>query len=58
VDTVKDVLLTTTGQSAQEICLTLVGKVEEFMGKKPAQNDVTTIALARSAAGKSFAAAG
>ncbi|HEY2172095.1 MAG TPA: SpoIIE family protein phosphatase [Candidatus Angelobacter sp.] len=58
LDTVKDFLLNTTGQNAQEICLTLVGKVEEFMAKKPAQNDVTTIALARSAAGKSFAASG
>ncbi len=58
LEMVKDLLLSTPGQNAQEICLTLVGKVQEFMAKKPAQNDVTTIALARSAAGKSFAAAG
>ncbi len=51
LEAIKDFLLNTTGQNAQEICLTIVGKVEEFMAKKPAQNDVTTIALARSAAG-------
>jgi sigma-B regulation protein RsbU (phosphoserine phosphatase) len=58
LDTVKDFLLNTSAQNAQAICVTLVAKVQEFMAKKPAQNDVTTIALARSAATKSFAASG
>jgi hypothetical protein len=57
LDTVKDFFLNTTGQNAQEICTALVGKVQEFVAKKPIQNAVTAIALARSAAGKSFAVA-
>ena len=58
LDTVKDLLLNTPGLNAQEICVALVGKVQEFMAKKPAQNDVTAIALARATTGKSSAAAG
>lgn len=58
LEAVKDLLLSTPGQNAQEICATLMGKVQAFLAKKPAQDDVTTIALARSAAGKSVAAAG
>lgn len=56
LDTIKDFLLSTPGQNAQEICATLVEKVKEFMANKPTENYVTMIALARSAAGKSFAA--
>ena len=56
LEAVKDLLLSTPGQNAHEICATLVGKVQSFLAKKPAQDDVTTIALARSAAAKSFAA--
>jgi sigma-B regulation protein RsbU (phosphoserine phosphatase) len=58
LETVKDLLLSTQGQNAQEICAAVLEKVWEFMSGMPAQNDVTTIALARSAAGKSVAAAG
>jgi serine phosphatase RsbU (regulator of sigma subunit) len=56
LDTVKDFLLSTTGQNAQEICAALVGRVQDFVAKKPIQNDVTAITLTRSAAAKSFAA--
>jgi len=53
---VKDLLLLTPGQSAQEVCAAVLEKVQEFMAGKPAESDVTAIALARSAAGKAFAA--
>lgn len=56
LETIKDFLLSTTGQNAQEICATLVGRVTEFMANKPPRNHVTMITLARSAADKSFAA--
>ena len=55
---VKDLFLLTPEQSAQEICTTVVKKVSEFLSHKPAQDDITAIALARAAVGKSFAAAG
>lgn len=55
---VKDVLMREPTQTAQEICETLLEKVQTFMAKKPTQNDITAIALARSAAGKTLAAAG
>jgi phosphoserine phosphatase RsbU/P len=53
---VKDHLQQAQAQNAQGICALVVGKVQEFMAGKPAQNDVTVIALARSAAGRAFAA--
>jgi len=53
---VKEILLGTPGQSAQEICATVIERVNEFLAHGPAQNDGTVVALARSAAGKSFAA--
>jgi serine phosphatase RsbU (regulator of sigma subunit) len=49
---VKDLLLLTPGQSAQEVCAAVLEKVQEFMAGIPAQNDMTAIALVRSAAGK------
>jgi phosphoserine phosphatase RsbU/P len=55
---VKDLLLLTPEQSAQEICASVLERVGEFLSHKPAQNDITAIALARCAVGKSFAAAG
>jgi serine phosphatase RsbU (regulator of sigma subunit) len=55
---VKGTLLGTPGQSAQKICAAVLEQVREFMAGMPVQNDVTVIALARSAAGKSFAASG
>jgi len=55
---VKDLLLLMPEQSAQEICTTVLGRVNKFLAGKPAQNDITAIALARSTVGKSFAAAG
>ena len=57
LEAVKDLLLSTPGQDAQEICATLVGKVQAFLAKKPAQDDVTVLALARSAVVKAVAAA-
>ena len=57
LDTIKDFLLSTEGQNSREISEKLIGKIQEFMARKPAQNDVTAIALARSAA-NTFAAAG
>jgi serine phosphatase RsbU (regulator of sigma subunit) len=56
LETIKDFLLSATGQTAQEMCATLVGRVKEFMANKPTKNNVTMIALARSATDKSFAA--
>lgn len=55
---VKEILLGTSGQSAQEVCRTVIERVNEFLAHGPAQNDITAIALARSAAGKALAAAG
>ena len=57
LEAVKALLLDTPGQNAQKICATLLGKVQEFVAKKPAQDDLTVLALARSAAVKAFAAA-
>jgi phosphoserine phosphatase RsbU/P len=58
LETIKNFLLSTTGQNAQEICATLVGRVKESMANEPTKDNVTMIALARSAADKSFAASG
>ena len=44
---VKDLLLRTPGQSAQEICAALLEKVQEFTAGIPAPNDVTAIGLSR-----------
>lgn len=55
---VKDLLSRAPGQSAQEICGTVMGRIHEFMAHKPPQNDITAIALARSASGAVSAAAG
>jgi serine phosphatase RsbU (regulator of sigma subunit) len=46
---VKELLLTTPGQSAQEVCATLLEKVQEFMAGIPAPDDVTAICLSRQA---------
>ena len=53
---VKEVLLGASGKGAQEVCVAVVAEVQRFMAGMPAQNDVTAIALARSAVGRSFAA--
>jgi serine phosphatase RsbU (regulator of sigma subunit) len=58
LDTARNFLLSTPEQNAQEICIGVLERVQDFMARKPAQNDVTAIALARSAAGKSIAANG
>jgi phosphoserine phosphatase RsbU/P len=55
---VKELLLLTPGHSAQEICRTVIERINEFMAHNPAQNDITAVALARPAIGRSFAAAG
>jgi phosphoserine phosphatase RsbU/P len=44
---VKDLLLRTQGQSAQEVCAVLLEKVQKFMAGIPAPNDVTAICLSR-----------
>jgi phosphoserine phosphatase RsbU/P len=54
---VKDLLLLMPEQSAQEICTAVLQRVSEFLSHKPAQNDMTAIALARAVAQKSLAAA-
>jgi len=46
---VKDLLLRTPGQSAQEVCAAVLEKIQEFMAGSPAPNDVTAICLSRSA---------
>ncbi|HVG90333.1 MAG TPA: SpoIIE family protein phosphatase [Alphaproteobacteria bacterium] len=51
---VKEILLRTPGQSAQEVCAALLEKVQEFMAGTPAPNDVTAICLARSSAVRAF----
>ena len=43
-------------QTAQEICHTILNRVQEFTGKMPRHNDVTVLALARQAAVKAMAA--
>jgi sigma-B regulation protein RsbU (phosphoserine phosphatase) len=53
---VKENLQLAAEQTAQEICAALLERVQEFLAGKPAQNDVTAIALTRRAAGKAFAA--
>jgi len=58
LEAVKELLLNTPGQNAQEICAALLGKIQAFVAKKSAQDDVTVLALARAAAGKTFAASG
>ncbi len=55
---VKDQLQRADGQTAQELCATVLGKMREFMGKTPVRNDATAIALARSSSPKAFTAAG
>jgi serine phosphatase RsbU (regulator of sigma subunit) len=54
---VKNELQRAQSQTAQEICATVLGSVQEFIGKSPVRNDATVIALARSAARKAFSAA-
>jgi serine phosphatase RsbU (regulator of sigma subunit) len=58
LDQVKDNLQRTQLLTAQEICQTILDKVQEFTGKPPRHNDVTVLALARHAAAKALAAAG
>jgi sigma-B regulation protein RsbU (phosphoserine phosphatase) len=49
---VKEVLLGAAGQGAREVCAMVLKTVQEFMAGQPAENDMTAITLARSAAGK------
>jgi serine phosphatase RsbU (regulator of sigma subunit) len=53
---VKDLLLRVPGQTAEKICASLLGQLQQFVASKPAENDVTILALARSAAAKITAA--
>jgi serine phosphatase RsbU (regulator of sigma subunit) len=54
---VKDLLLLTAGQSAQEICMIALERVNDFLAHKTAPNDITVMALARAAEAKAFTAA-
>src|SRR6267142_1145855 len=42
-------LLSAPAQTAEEICTSLLGQVQQFLAPKPPENDVTVLALARSA---------
>lgn len=53
---VKELLLKAPGRTADEICASLLEQVQQFLAPKPAENDVTILALARSAAMKATAA--
>jgi phosphoserine phosphatase RsbU/P len=53
---VKENLRSVGERTAQEVCAALLERVQEFLSGKPAQNDVTAIALTRSATAKAFAA--
>jgi serine phosphatase RsbU (regulator of sigma subunit) len=53
---VKEVLMGNTAQTAGEICASLLGQVQQFVAPKRTENDVTVLALARSAATKVTAA--
>src|SRR6476661_3043641 len=53
----KESLLANRSQTAREICATVLGQVQQFLATKAPENDVTALALARSAAMKAFAAA-
>ena len=44
---VKDLLLRTPGQSAQEVCAAVLAKVQEFTSGTPPPNDATAICLSR-----------
>lgn len=55
---VKNILLESHAETAQEICATVLGQVQEFLATKTTENDVTVLALARSAAMKTFATTG
>ena len=52
LEQVKKILLESPAETAQEICANLIGQVQQFLASKPAQNDVTILVLARSAATK------
>jgi sigma-B regulation protein RsbU (phosphoserine phosphatase) len=52
LEQVKDNLQKTQTKTAQEICTAVLNQVREFTGKPPVENDVTVLALARSAAVK------
>jgi serine phosphatase RsbU (regulator of sigma subunit) len=54
---VKERLLHTTSQTAEETCAGLLGEVQQFLANKPPQNDITMLGLARAAAARAFAVA-
>src|SRR5215831_3212971 len=58
LDQVKDNLLRLQAKNAQQICAAILDQVREFTGKPPVQNDVTVLALARSAAVKAASSSG
>jgi sigma-B regulation protein RsbU (phosphoserine phosphatase) len=58
LDQVKDNLLRLQAKNAQQICAAVLDQVREFTGKPPVQNDVTVLALARSAAAKAASSSG
>jgi len=54
---VKEALMATRSQTAREICASVLGQIQQFLATKAPENDVTVLALARSPAMKTFAAA-
>src|SRR2546427_1459516 len=52
---VKNSLQRTTAETAKEFCLTLLDQVQQFMCTPPTHDDVTALALVRSAAAKALA---
>jgi serine phosphatase RsbU (regulator of sigma subunit) len=51
----KNSLQRTTAETAREFCLTLLDQVKQFMCTPPTHDDVTALALVRSATAKAFA---
>jgi phosphoserine phosphatase RsbU/P len=54
---VKEILLATPTPAAEEINASILGQVRQFLGPKPAGNDVTVLSLTRSVAAKALATA-
>jgi len=50
-DRVKSGLQRATGESAKELCVTMIDDVKRFMGTPPTHNDVTALALLRTSNG-------
>jgi len=56
LDGVQNMLQHTEGETANQLCVNLLDKVQDFMCRPPTDNDVTVMALVRDAIGKTVAA--